>query len=70
MTPGILLATDFASNASTAFGDLVQWADLIASLYILGHHVTVMKDFFEVGRRYLRVLKVAKNILTAAKMLS
>lgn len=62
IVPGLLLATNFASNTSTAFGDLVQWADLIASSYMLGHEIIVMKDFYQVARglrygKFHRVLK-------------
>ena len=52
--PGILLATDFARPESVTgggpLGDLVQWADLIAGLYVLGHNVTIMKDIYQVAR--------------------
>ena len=52
--PGVLLATDYAKSESVTgggpLGDLIQWADLIAGLYILGHNVTIMKDIYQVSR--------------------
>ena len=54
MVPGVLLATRFATSeairAGGPLGDLVQWADLIAGLHVLGHNVTVMKDMYEAAR--------------------
>ena len=56
--PGILLATDFARPESVTgggpLGDLVQWADLIAGLYVLGHNVTIMKDIYQVARGFVK----------------
>ena len=55
VVPGVLLMTDFASQDSIAgggpLGDLIQWADLTAALYALGHNITLMKqDFWDVAR--------------------
>ncbi|KAK2175491.1 hypothetical protein NP493_728g01062 [Ridgeia piscesae] len=62
IVPGVMLATDFAKADSVTgggpLGDLVQWADLIAGLYMLGHNVTIMKDIYQVARglRYSRFM--------------
>lgn len=62
IVPGILLATNYATAESVTgggpLGDLVQWADLIAGLYMLGHNVTIMKDIYQVARglRYSRFM--------------
>ena len=57
IVPGVMLATDFAKADSVTgggpLGDLVQWADLIAGLYMLGHNVTIMKDIYQVARGLL-----------------
>ncbi len=41
--PGILSMTEFANpehiKKGSPLGELMQWADLIASLHLLGHHV-------------------------------
>ena len=43
--PGVLQLSHFARpeviTAGGAVGDLIQWADLIASLYVLGHDLTL-----------------------------
>ncbi|KAI0234122.1 Alpha-1,6-mannosylglycoprotein 6-beta-N-acetylglucosaminyltransferase A, partial [Lamellibrachia satsuma] len=62
IVPGVLLATDYAKSESVTgggpLGDLIQWADLIAGLYMLGHNVTIMKDIYQVSRglRYSRFM--------------
>ena len=42
----------FAEEASKGgpLGELVQWSDIITSLYILGHDITVTADFPSVQR--------------------
>ena len=40
-------------------GEMVQWSDLIASLYILGHNVTVTTDRNEM-KRYFQSGSVAE----------
>ena len=46
----------FAEEASKGgpLGELVQWSDLITSLYILGHDVTVTANIAAVQRSVLR----------------
>ena len=42
----------FAEEASKGgpLGELVQWSDIITSLYILGHDITVTADLAAVQR--------------------
>ena len=44
--PGVLTQTNFARPSSIKkggpLGELVQWSDLISSIYVLGHNVTLM----------------------------
>ena len=55
VVPGVLEATPFAKNSSIKsggpLGDLYQWSDLIAALFILGHNVTITTKFYDVARR-------------------
>ncbi|ELU15898.1 hypothetical protein CAPTEDRAFT_172402 [Capitella teleta] len=48
VVPGVFIATDFADAATISsggpLGDLVQWADLISALHVLGHNVTLEWD--------------------------
>ena len=52
--PGVLMATPFAQNdtikAGGPLGDLYQWSDVISALHLLGHNVTLTKDFYHVAR--------------------
>lgn len=52
---GVLANEDrlhFAKEASKGgpLGELVQWSDIIASLYILGHDITVTADLASAQR--------------------
>ena len=54
--PGVLTQTDFA-HTDRAFnggpvGELTQWADLIATLYLLGHDLELRWDIQFVGIEY------------------
>jgi hypothetical protein len=51
VVPGFLTLTDFVHRAFTGGpqGELLQWADLIAALYILGHSVSLRYDIRYVG---------------------
>lgn len=46
--PGVLLSTQFARETSISnggpLGELLQWADLIGALHVLGHNVTVEEN--------------------------
>ncbi len=54
VVPGVVKATSFTDpehiKQGAPAGDLQQWADLIAALYVLGHNVTIMDDFYHAGR--------------------
>jgi hypothetical protein len=54
VVPGIFIATDFASEDTISqggpLGDLIQWADLIAALHVLGHNVTLHWDVYQAVR--------------------
>ena len=52
---GVLASEDqmhFAEEASKGgpLGELVQWSDIITSLYILGHDITITADLGAVQR--------------------
>ena len=52
--PGVLTSTDFAKPASikagSPLGELVQWSDLIAALFVLGHNVILQWDTAEANK--------------------
>ena len=54
LVPGIMLATDMAEQErvrrGSPTGDLVQWADLAAALWVMGHNVSLTKDIYAVQR--------------------
>ena len=54
--PGVLERTNFGeeamSNTGVPLGDLLQWADLVAALHVLGHNVTVIVPTSDVTHRY------------------
>ena len=51
--PGLLLGqrgrkfASLAMSGSAPLGELVQWSDVIASLYVLGHRVILSVDLPE-----------------------
>ena len=49
---GVYSSHDWLENAyrGAPLGEMVQWSDLIASLYVLGHNVTVTADPNEMKR--------------------
>ena len=60
MLPGVLTQTDFA-HPDRAFsggpvGELTQWADLIAALYLLGHELDLRWDIHFAGIEYVNIL--------------
>jgi len=54
--PGLLKGTNFVQHQSLdrggPLGELLQWSDLIAGLYVLGHDVTLEHDTRIVSMRY------------------
>ena len=49
-----MLATEMAQqdhvDEGSPTGDLVQWADLAASMWVMGHNVSLTKDMYAVLR--------------------
>ena len=58
---GVYIQTNWLENAYSGapLGEMVQWSDLIASLYVLGHNVTVTTDLNEM-KRYFQSGSVAE----------
>ena len=52
--PGLLTSTDFAKpsfiKAGGPLGELVQWSDLIAALFVLGHKLMLEWDTTEANK--------------------
>ena len=58
---GVYSLHNWLENAYSGapLGEMVQWSDLIASLYVLGHNVTVTTDPNEM-KRYFQSGSVAE----------
>ena len=60
IVPGIFIGTEFAEASSIEgggpLGDLVQWADLVGGLRVLGHNITLMWDVYQASRGYCHSL--------------
>ena len=63
--PGVLTSTDFAKPASIKaggpLGELVQWSDLIAAVFVLGHKVILEWDTNE-ANKWLANMCVTDNV--------
>ncbi|KAK2151811.1 hypothetical protein LSH36_350g04054 [Paralvinella palmiformis] len=63
--PGFLKGTNFARRTNIRrggpLGELLQWADLIAGLYVLGHEVILEHDTRIVSSRLLQYIKKSSD---------